>query len=801
MSSSASGSGRQVNIFKLDNSNIDVLKLLLKMWESRGDEEMVKALAETLVSFSAEKKAYNEIEFYLPQIAQLIIHLEANWSSQTLEYLAIAISQASIHGALQLSSYLVAAMEDYQPEVSGGKPNPRANVALFYRCARLLQNVTRAVVYGSPVLTVEGERVLLFQMTEQELLDMHDHEKSEAAGRIVRSNMAKGLRSGVSEGVSGRLYVNNSGSWQQCFCKVEQRVLFCFKDNAANAQPLKALLLEGCEVKVLDNASKPFSFEVYNPLTMQRFTLAATEQSEMINWARFMQSEATRPPMPLTEHSVTEGQAKRYTYYTQMRAFNTSLVAISEACRQRPEPVRKFFLRKYVADLAVPPLAYMPVAMSLDKYRCVLKAAPCESFASSLSQSVPCTIYLETELHSVGLDLATFLNKELQEYTEEELREGPPPPKSALVLDRPAAEEDDSIDQPRIDSMLRSVGVVGYWKADGAGLEGLEDRFVPPIASVNRGRESIAVPTPETLKSRADRVLAELGPSEVVPGRAAVVNAYMAKLREFEVAERKAERLRAYSPAGHLPTWRMAAVTACSNFDSRQEGLVTQLVGYYAAAFEAASLPVWMQPYKVMPTSKFGGIIEAVPSAYTLRHIKAHSDYPGSLAVYFEKAYGGTAEAAAYKHAVDNFAASMAAYSVVCYLLGVRGRSEANMLLTEKGHVVPTDFQQIFVAQPTSLPLAQHSEPPFMLTPEMVELMGGRFSELFANFASTCGQCLVVARRHFPQVLALLEMYAAGGAGVVTPAALAEFKARHVFGTPDMSVEFEFNFLIERCVL
>jgi len=43
-------------------------------------------------------------------------------------------------------------------------------------------------------------------------------------------------------------------------------------------------------------------------------------------------------------------------------------------------------------------------------------------------------------------------------------------------------------------------------------------------------------------------------------------------------------------------------------------------------------------------------------------------------------------------------------------------------------------------------------------------------------------------------------MYAAGGASVVTPAALAEFKARHVFGTPDMSVEFEFNFLIERYV-
>lgn len=376
MSASSSSSGRQVNIFKLDNSSVDVLKLLLKMWDSRQDEEMVKALAETLSTFCAEKKAYNEIEFYLPQIAQVIIHLEANWSSQTLEYLAIAISHASIHGALQLSYYFVAAMEDFQPESSPGKPNPRANFPLYYRCARLLQNITRTVVYGSPVLTVEGERVLLFQMTQQELLEMHDVEKAEAAGRIVRSNMSKGLQAGVTQGVSGRLHVSSAGpspTWQQCFCKAEQRVLFCFKDNTANAAPLKVLLLEGCSVKVLDNPSRPFSIEVYNPMTMQRLVLAASDQSEMINWARFLENEANRPPTPVTEHAITDGQAKRYLYYSQMRAFNSSLVGLSEAVRQRPEPVRKFFLRKYVADLAVPPLAYSPAAMSLDKFRHVLK--------------------------------------------------------------------------------------------------------------------------------------------------------------------------------------------------------------------------------------------------------------------------------------------------------------------------------------------------------------------------------------------------------------------------------------------
>ena len=428
-----------------------------------------------------------------------------------------------------------------------------------------------------------------------------------------------------------------------------------------------------------------------------------------------------------------------------------------------------------------------------------IKTQPCESFVNSLPSSVPCTVFFEMEVHAAGLDLASFLNKELQEYAEEELRAGPPPAKSSLVLDRPAAEEDDSIEQEMLYSSLRGISVSGYWKAEGAGMEGLEERFVPPMASVNRGRESVSVPTPETLARLADRVQAELGTAQVLPGRAPIVNGYMMKVREFETSDRKAERMRAYSPAGHLPNWRMSAITVCSNFDSRQEALVSQLVGYYSAAFEAASLPVFMHGYKVVPTSKCGGIIETVPSAHSLRAIKSHCDYPGSLVVYFEKAYGGTAESPHFKLAVDNFVASVAAYSVVCYLLGIRGRNEGNMYLTEKGHLVHTDFQQIFAADKTTTPLMAHAEAPFVLTPEMVELMGSVFSETFANFASVCGQCLVVARRHFPQVSAMLEMAAVSGVGVVTPAALAEFKARHIFGTPDMSVEFEFNFLIERC--
>jgi hypothetical protein len=60
------------------------------------------------------------------------------------------VCQQSLHVALQLNWILVAALEDYQPELVGGDPNPKANPTYFKRCIKLLQNVERIVALGSP---------------------------------------------------------------------------------------------------------------------------------------------------------------------------------------------------------------------------------------------------------------------------------------------------------------------------------------------------------------------------------------------------------------------------------------------------------------------------------------------------------------------------------------------------------------------------------------------------------------------------------------------------------------------------
>eukprot|EP01039_Chlorochromonas_danica_P014995 gene14995-17578_t len=109
-------------VLRADNQSIDVQKILFKLWENNRNAAMLNQLSEILCDnvlskFIDEKKVFTEIEFYLPQIAHLVIHMEQNVHSPGLETLAMVICQTSMHCALQFSFMLIAAMEDYQPEI------------------------------------------------------------------------------------------------------------------------------------------------------------------------------------------------------------------------------------------------------------------------------------------------------------------------------------------------------------------------------------------------------------------------------------------------------------------------------------------------------------------------------------------------------------------------------------------------------------------------------------------------------------------------------------------------------------
>jgi phosphatidylinositol 4-kinase B len=116
-----------------------------------------------------------------------------------------------------------------------------------------------------------------------------------------------------------------------------------------------------------------------------------------------------------------------------------------------------------------------------------------------------------------------------------------------------------------------------------------------------------------------------------------------------------------------------------SGDDCRQELLAMQLIKTFQGIFRSEGLALWLQPYEVLPTSHRTALIELLPNCMSIHSIK-HSLPPGStLKEHFLRMF--PTESPEFQAAQLRFAQSLAAYSLVCYLLQIRDRHNANILM------------------------------------------------------------------------------------------------------------------------
>ena len=88
-------------------------KVVMLLWSYRDDPEIVTFMARFVQKFAGSRHVFDGIEFYLPQLAHMIIHLEVEWDDSILERLTLVIAQQSLHFALQFNWILQGALQDY----------------------------------------------------------------------------------------------------------------------------------------------------------------------------------------------------------------------------------------------------------------------------------------------------------------------------------------------------------------------------------------------------------------------------------------------------------------------------------------------------------------------------------------------------------------------------------------------------------------------------------------------------------------------------------------------------------------
>jgi hypothetical protein len=216
----------------------------------------------------------------------------------------------------------------------------------------------------------------------------------------------------------------------------------------------------------------------------------------------------------------------------------------------------------------------------------------------------------------------------------------------------------------------------------------------------------------------------------------------------------KERRVQSTSPHGHLTGWRLLPVIVKSDDDLRQEQLASQLIKQFAKVFEEFQVPVFLRPYDVIAITSTSGLVEAIPDTISIDSLKRNDREFTTLLDFFTRHFGDPSSSA-FKEARANFVRSMAAYSIVCYLLQVKDRHNGNILLDAEGHIIHIDFGFFLSNNPGNMAFEQA---PFKLTQDFVELMGGPRSAAFRRFRSLCVRSFLVARKYRHRFTLLVEM-------------------------------------------
>ena len=210
----------------------------------------------------------------------------------------------------------------------------------------------------------------------------------------------------------------------------------------------------------------------------------------------------------------------------------------------------------------------------------------------------------------------------------------------------------------------------------------------------------------------------------------------------------KKERIRKSSPYGWMKNWDVLSVIVKTGADLRQEAFACQLIQVCHKIWKDAQTPVWVKRMRILVTGESSGLIETITNgvslhslkrSLTLATIEAGQNPRGRIATlkdHFVKTFGPP-ESEAYKAAEDAFKRSLAAYSIISYVLQLKDRHNGNVLIDNEGHIIHIDFGFMLSNSPGSVGF---EAAPFKLTQDYVDVLGGVGSPGFDDYKKLCKQ-------------------------------------------------------------
>ncbi|KAG4301029.1 hypothetical protein PCK1_002728 [Pneumocystis canis] len=182
--------------------------------------------------------------------------------------------------------------------------------------------------------------------------------------------------------------------------------------------------------------------------------------------------------------------------------------------------------------------------------------------------------------------------------------------------------------------------------------------------------------------------------------------------------------------------------------DCRQDVLALQLISMFQNIFNDIGLGLYVFPYRVTATAPGCGIIDVLPDSIS-RDMLGREAVNG-LYEYFITKYGDE-NSIEFQKARNNFVQSMAAYSVITYILQIKDRHNGNIMINKEGYVVHIDFGFLLDIAPGGITF---ESAPFKLTREMIAVMGGnQKTQSFIWFQELCIKAFFACRPYAENII------------------------------------------------
>lgn len=209
--------------------------------------------------------------------------------------------------------------------------------------------------------------------------------------------------------------------------------------------------------------------------------------------------------------------------------------------------------------------------------------------------------------------------------------------------------------------------------------------------------------------------------------------------------------------------------------DCRQDMLALQMIAAFRGIFNNVGLDVYVYPYRVTATAPGCGVIDVLPNSIS-RDMLGREAVNG-LYDYFVSKYGAETSIR-FQEARNNFVKSMAAYSIISYLLQFKDRHNGNIMIDDAGHILHIDFGFCFDIAPGGV---RFERAPFKLTSEMVAVMGGSTSsQSYKWFEELSIKAFLASRQHTEKLCHMVVLMLGSGLPCFKPETIAHLRQRFV---------------------